>query len=117
MEFFDGMKKDGKKIELFVDNGVGHNFYLNKIAIDFDQNTFDQTRKMIQAIAQFCGLCVVVEDSKGQGARAKGRPSGHTGAQPQHYSREAGGRSSRAGSGLRGDRSSGADRLTGGDVE
>ncbi|KAD5803283.1 hypothetical protein E3N88_14643 [Mikania micrantha] len=53
MEFFDGMKKDGKKIELFVDNGVGHNFYLNKIAIDFDQITFDQTRKMIQAIAQF----------------------------------------------------------------
>ncbi|KAD4982777.1 hypothetical protein R6Q59_002408 [Mikania micrantha] len=53
MEFYDGMKKDGKKIELFVNNGVGHSFYLNKIAIDFDQNTSDQTRKMIQAIAQF----------------------------------------------------------------
>ncbi|KAJ0837630.1 putative carboxylesterase [Helianthus annuus] len=39
MEFYEGMKKDGKKIELLVSEGVGHNFYLNKIAIDIDPIT------------------------------------------------------------------------------
>ncbi|KAK9051370.1 hypothetical protein SSX86_027997 [Deinandra increscens subsp. villosa] len=53
MEFYEGMKKDGKKIELLVSDGVGHSFYLNKIAIDMDQNTSHQTRKMIQAITNF----------------------------------------------------------------
>ncbi|KAI3744016.1 hypothetical protein L1987_57088 [Smallanthus sonchifolius] len=53
MEFYEGMKKDGKKIELLMSHGVGHSFYLNKIAIDVDPNTSEQTRKMIQAIAHF----------------------------------------------------------------
>ncbi|KAK1425304.1 hypothetical protein QVD17_20655 [Tagetes erecta] len=53
MEFYEGMKKDGKKIELLVSNGVGHSFYLNKIAIDVDPNTCNQTRKLIQGIAHF----------------------------------------------------------------
>ncbi|KAK1425305.1 hypothetical protein QVD17_20656 [Tagetes erecta] len=53
MKFYEGMKKDGKKIELFVSNGVGHALYLNKIAIDVDPNTCNQTRKLIQKIASF----------------------------------------------------------------
>ncbi|MFS8027447.1 putative carboxylesterase [Helianthus anomalus] len=53
MEFYEGMKKDGKKIELLVSEGVGHSFYLNKIAIDIDPITSQQTSKMIQAISHF----------------------------------------------------------------
>nr|XP_043624346.1 probable carboxylesterase 6 [Erigeron canadensis] len=55
MEFYEGMKIDGKKIELVVSNGVGHSFYLNKIAIDVDQKTSEETRKLIQVIANFVG--------------------------------------------------------------
>lgn len=55
MEFYEGMKKDGKDIELLVSHGVGHSFYLNKIAIDVDPNTSEQTTKLIQGIAHFIG--------------------------------------------------------------
>ncbi|KAI3731820.1 hypothetical protein L1987_63010 [Smallanthus sonchifolius] len=55
MEFYEGMKSDGKKIELLVSNGVAHSFYLNKIAIDVDANTSEQTRKLIEGISHFIG--------------------------------------------------------------
>ncbi|XP_076910911.1 putative carboxylesterase 17 [Bidens hawaiensis] len=55
MEFYEGMKNDGKKIELLVSNGVGHSFYLNKVAIDVDPYTSLQTQKLIQNISHFIG--------------------------------------------------------------
>ncbi|XP_076913802.1 putative carboxylesterase 17 [Bidens hawaiensis] len=55
MEFYEGMKNDGKKIELLVSNGVGHSFYLNKVAIDVDPITSLQTQKLIQKISHFIG--------------------------------------------------------------
>ncbi|XP_076913801.1 putative carboxylesterase 17 [Bidens hawaiensis] len=54
-EFYEGMKNDGKKIELLVSNGVGHTFYLNKVAIDADPNTSMQTQKLIEGISHFVG--------------------------------------------------------------
>ncbi|GKG07092.1 probable carboxylesterase 17, partial [Tanacetum coccineum] len=53
MEFYEALKKSGKNVELLVSNGVGHSFYLNKVAIDFDPVTSDQTRKLIEAIVNF----------------------------------------------------------------
>ncbi|XP_071735879.1 probable carboxylesterase 6 [Rutidosis leptorrhynchoides] len=55
MEFYENMKKSGKDIELLISNGVGHSFYLNKIAIDVDPITSEQTQKLIQGIANFVG--------------------------------------------------------------
>ncbi|XP_076883834.1 putative carboxylesterase 6 [Bidens hawaiensis] len=53
IEFYDWMKKAGKKIELLISNGVTHSFILNKIAIEMDPNTSHQTHKLIEAITKF----------------------------------------------------------------
>lgn len=53
MEFYEAMKNGGKKVELLVSDGVGHSFYLNKIAIDVDPKTSEQTDKLIQGISHF----------------------------------------------------------------
>ncbi|KAI3719612.1 hypothetical protein L6452_20514 [Arctium lappa] len=53
MEFYEAMKNGGKEVELLVSYGVGHSFYLNKIAIDVDPKTSEQTDKLIQEISNF----------------------------------------------------------------
>lgn len=53
MEFYEAMKRANKEIELLINNGVGHSFYLNKIAVDLDPNTAGQTRKLFQGIKEF----------------------------------------------------------------
>ncbi|KAM7472513.1 hypothetical protein LguiA_010696 [Lonicera macranthoides] len=53
MEFFEAMKKANKDVELFVNPGVGHSFYLNKIAVDMDPNTGVQTQRLILRIKEF----------------------------------------------------------------
>ncbi|PWA77145.1 alpha/Beta hydrolase fold protein [Artemisia annua] len=53
MEFYEALKKSGKNVELLVSNGVGHSFYLNKVAIDFDPVTSKQTNKLIEGIVNF----------------------------------------------------------------
>lgn len=53
MEFYEAMKKAGKKAELVVSNGVGHSFYLNKLAVDFDANTAAETEKLFAKIKEF----------------------------------------------------------------
>ncbi|XP_060193336.1 probable carboxylesterase 17 [Lycium barbarum] len=53
MEFYEVMKKGGKDVELFVNNGVGHSFYLNKIAVEMDPVTGSETEKLFEAIAEF----------------------------------------------------------------
>ncbi|CAI9260643.1 unnamed protein product [Lactuca saligna] len=53
MEFYQEMKEAGKKVELLMSNGVGHSFYLNKIAIDVDPKTSQETHKLIQGISHF----------------------------------------------------------------
>nr|GEY07447.1 probable carboxylesterase 15 [Tanacetum cinerariifolium] len=53
IEFYETMKKANKKIELLMSYGMGHVFYLNKIDIDNDPQTSDETEKFVQGIANF----------------------------------------------------------------
>ncbi|CAA0831906.1 Probable carboxylesterase 17 [Striga hermonthica] len=53
MEFYEAMIEARKEIEVFVSEGVGHSFYLNKVAVDNDAATAEQTRKLFHRIAHF----------------------------------------------------------------
>ncbi|XP_055806014.1 probable carboxylesterase 6 [Solanum dulcamara] len=53
MEFYEALKNGKKDVELFINNGVGHSFYLNKIAVDMDPVTASATEKLFEAIAEF----------------------------------------------------------------
>ncbi|KAG5622022.1 hypothetical protein H5410_007240 [Solanum commersonii] len=53
MEFYESLKKGKKDVELLMNNGVGHSFYLNKIAVDMDPVTGSATEKLFEAIAEF----------------------------------------------------------------
>ncbi|KAL2234352.1 UNVERIFIED_CONTAM: putative carboxylesterase 15 [Sesamum indicum] len=53
MEFYEAMKRGGKEVELAMSEGVGHSFYLNKIAVDMDPKTAQETQKLFQAIKDF----------------------------------------------------------------
>ncbi|XP_015065659.1 probable carboxylesterase 15 [Solanum pennellii] len=53
MEFYESLKTGKKDVELLMNNGVGHSFYLNKIAVDMDPVTGSATEKLFEAIAEF----------------------------------------------------------------
>jgi acetyl esterase/lipase len=53
MEYYEAMKKGNKEIELLISNGMGHGFYLNKLAVDYDSKTGEATEKLIQGITEF----------------------------------------------------------------
>lgn len=53
MEFYEAMKKAGKDVELLLNCGVGHSFYLNKIAFDNDPTTAKETEKLFTGIIEF----------------------------------------------------------------
>ncbi|KAK4836676.1 hypothetical protein QYF36_026173 [Acer negundo] len=53
MEYYEGLKKAQKEVELLINPGMGHSFYLNKIAVDLDPNTAAQTSGLIQGISEF----------------------------------------------------------------
>lgn len=53
MEFYEAMKKADKEVELLVNHGVGHSFYLNKIAVDMDPTTAEETEKLFTGIIEF----------------------------------------------------------------
>lgn len=53
MEYYEAMKKAGKDVELFLSGGVGHSFYLNKLAVDFDPSTATRTEELFAAITEF----------------------------------------------------------------
>lgn len=53
LEYVEEMKKGGKEVEVLLSPGMGHCFYLNKIAIDSDPDTADQTDILIAAISEF----------------------------------------------------------------
>lgn len=53
MEYYEAMKKANKDVELFVNKGATHSFYLNKIAVDMDPNTGAQTEALIARIKEF----------------------------------------------------------------
>ncbi|KAM2422078.1 hypothetical protein ACFXTH_028330 [Malus domestica] len=53
MEYFEAMKKADKDVELLINEGVSHSFYLNKIAVDTDPDTAAETERLIAGIKQF----------------------------------------------------------------
>ncbi|XP_047958538.1 probable carboxylesterase 17 [Salvia hispanica] len=53
MEFYEEMKREGKEVELFVSKGVGHSFYLNKIAVEMDPTTAARTEELFRRIKEF----------------------------------------------------------------
>ncbi|KAA8537356.1 hypothetical protein F0562_026957 [Nyssa sinensis] len=53
MEYYEAMKKANKDIELLINQGVGHSFYLNKIAVELDPQTAQETEKLVLGITEF----------------------------------------------------------------
>lgn len=53
MEYYDAMKKAKKDVHLLISPGMGHSFYLNKIAVDMDPQTAAQTESLISGIVEF----------------------------------------------------------------
>ncbi|PIN14065.1 Arylacetamide deacetylase [Handroanthus impetiginosus] len=53
MEFYEAMKRANKEVEMFVSHGVSHSFYLNKIALEIDPKTGEETQKLFQGIKEF----------------------------------------------------------------
>ncbi|XP_048326975.2 carboxylesterase 15 [Ziziphus jujuba] len=52
-EYYECMKKAKKDVELLINPGMTHSFYLNKIAVDMDPNTAAQTDGLITGIVEF----------------------------------------------------------------
>lgn len=53
MEYYEGLKKGKKDVEILMSFGMGHSFYLNKIAIDMDPDTATQVDRLILGIKEF----------------------------------------------------------------
>ncbi|XP_068660323.1 probable carboxylesterase 17 [Aristolochia californica] len=53
MEYVEAMKKAGKEVQVLYSPGLGHCFYLNKIAVDSDPHTAAQTELLIAGISEF----------------------------------------------------------------
>ncbi|XVE68429.1 hypothetical protein DITRI_Ditri09bG0067900 [Diplodiscus trichospermus] len=53
MEYYEAMKKANKDVELLISAGMGHSFYLNKIAVEMDPNTAAQTTGLMEGIKEF----------------------------------------------------------------
>ncbi|GAV74932.1 Abhydrolase_3 domain-containing protein [Cephalotus follicularis] len=53
MEYYEAMNKANKYVDLFISPGMGHSFYLNKIALDMDPNTGAQTEALIKGVIMF----------------------------------------------------------------
>nr|WIV69102.1 PUCXE25 protein [Pyrus ussuriensis] len=53
MEYYDSMKRAKKDVELLISPGMSHSFYLNKIAVDMDPQTAEQTEALISGIKNF----------------------------------------------------------------
>lgn len=53
MEFYQAMKDCNKDIELMINSGVSHSFYLNKIAVDLDPVTGSETERLLAEVAKF----------------------------------------------------------------
>lgn len=53
MEYYEALKEANKDVELMVNKGMSHSFYLNKIAVDMDPATGVETERLIAGIADF----------------------------------------------------------------
>ncbi|KAL4203312.1 hypothetical protein AMTRI_Chr01g127230 [Amborella trichopoda] len=53
LEYCDSMRRKGYKVEVLMSKGMGHCFYMNKVAIDSDPYTKEETDKLIEVIVDF----------------------------------------------------------------
>ncbi|KAK7344899.1 hypothetical protein VNO77_15114 [Canavalia gladiata] len=53
LEYCEAMKEAGKEVEIVVSQGMGHCFYLNKVAMESDPKTVLEGEKFLQAIIGF----------------------------------------------------------------
>uniref|UniRef100_A0A2P2PDQ6 Alpha/beta hydrolase fold-3 domain-containing protein n=1 Tax=Rhizophora mucronata TaxID=61149 RepID=A0A2P2PDQ6_RHIMU len=53
IEYYEAMKRANKVVELHTSPGMGHSFYLNKLAVDVDPQTAAQTTGLLDRINDF----------------------------------------------------------------
>ncbi|KAJ1262883.1 hypothetical protein BS78_09G143100 [Paspalum vaginatum] len=53
LEYCEALRAAGKDVEVLVNRGMSHSFYLNKYAVDMDPTTGERTRELIDAIKTF----------------------------------------------------------------
>ncbi|XP_062180987.1 carboxylesterase 15-like [Phragmites australis] len=53
LEYCDALSAAGKEVEVLVNRGMSHSFYLNKYAVDMDATTGERARELIDAIRSF----------------------------------------------------------------
>lgn len=53
IEYYEAMKKANKDVEILMSPGMGHSFYLNKIAVDKDPKTAAETTGFITGVIEF----------------------------------------------------------------
>ncbi|RLN30173.1 putative carboxylesterase 17 [Panicum miliaceum] len=53
LEYCDALRAAGKEVEVLVNRGMSHSFYLNKYAVDMDPATGERARELIDAITSF----------------------------------------------------------------
>ncbi|CAN6351019.1 unnamed protein product [Urochloa humidicola] len=53
LEYCDALRAAGKDVEVLVNRGMSHSFYLNKYAVDMDPVTGERARELVDAIKSF----------------------------------------------------------------
>ncbi|KAL6909962.1 hypothetical protein ACP4OV_001220 [Aristida adscensionis] len=53
LEYIDALRAAGKEVEVLINRGMSHSFYLNKYAVDMDPVTGERTRELIDAVKSF----------------------------------------------------------------
>jgi acetyl esterase/lipase len=53
LEYCDALRAAGKEVEVLVNRGMSHSFYLNKFAVDMAPTTGERTQELIDAIKSF----------------------------------------------------------------
>ncbi|KAL6610215.1 hypothetical protein ACP70R_040184 [Stipagrostis hirtigluma subsp. patula] len=53
LEYCDALRTAGKEVEVLLNRGMSHAFYLNKYAVEMDPTTGERTQELIDAISSF----------------------------------------------------------------
>ncbi|CAD6272148.1 unnamed protein product [Miscanthus lutarioriparius] len=53
LEYCNALRAAGKEVEVLINHGMSHSFYLNKYAVDMDPTTGERARELIDAIKSF----------------------------------------------------------------
>lgn len=53
LEYCDALRDAGKVVEVLINRGMSHSFYLNKYAVEMDPTTGEQAQELVDAIKRF----------------------------------------------------------------